>query len=319
MDPFKNYSCLDNYDIYAGDGHYHAAAVHDPRKDGKRYSVQHFYALNLRNHALKHLIGADVSGGRKKEHDMRALKNLSHKELRQNAPKGRKVIYSWDKACIDFQQWFKWKRSAGIYFISQEKGNMKLHTLGVLDFDRTDDLNTGVLSYEVVGTSCGVSVNRIKYQDPVTGEIYVFITTLSQLPPGLVAYIYKLRWDIEKVFDEIKNKMEEKKAWATSVTAKVMQAVFMCLAHNLMMIMEDNLKTEQGIENTIEFKRKRKRLDKAIAMAKANGVDLPKHLRDIRRFTQRSVKFIRWLRNNIFSMSPWTAAVGSLKLGYADF
>jgi len=319
MDPFKNFSCLDNFDIYAGDGHYHASATHDPRKEGKQYAVQHFYSLNLRNHALKHLVGADVSGTRKKEHDMRALKSLNTSELRQNAPKGRQVIYTWDKAGIDFRQWYNWKHSGGIYFISREKENMKLDTLGVLDFDRTDDLNTGVLSYELCGTSCGVSVHRVKYKDPVTKTIYSFITSLSQLPPGLIAYIYKLRWDIEKVFDQVKNKMEEKKAWATSVTAKTMQAVFICLAHNLMLIMEDELENEQGIVNEIESRRKKKRLDKEIVLAKQNGVELPKHLRFIKRFTQRSVKFVRWLRNNIFRRTSWQDALGSLRLSYADF
>jgi len=95
-DPFSKLSSLDGYDIYAGDGHYQAASAHDPKKDGKKYPVQHFYALDLRTHALKYLIDADMSGDRKKEHDMRALKRLGIDELRQNASKGRKVIYSWD-------------------------------------------------------------------------------------------------------------------------------------------------------------------------------------------------------------------------------
>lgn len=37
--------------IYAGDGHYHAAAVHDKKKDGKKYPVQHFYSVDLRTNA----------------------------------------------------------------------------------------------------------------------------------------------------------------------------------------------------------------------------------------------------------------------------
>lgn len=89
----KQYPCLDDYDIYAGDGHYHAAAVHDRAKDGKKYPVQHFYTLDLRTHALNHLTQADVSGNRKKEHDMRALKRMEINKLRNNAPTGRKVIF----------------------------------------------------------------------------------------------------------------------------------------------------------------------------------------------------------------------------------
>ena len=36
-DPFDRFSLLDGYDIYAGDCHYHAAAVHDFKKAGKKY------------------------------------------------------------------------------------------------------------------------------------------------------------------------------------------------------------------------------------------------------------------------------------------
>jgi hypothetical protein len=62
---------------------------------------------------------------RKKEHDMPALKRQDTLTLRQGAAKGSKVLYVWDRAGIDFPQWFKWKES-GIYFLSREKENMKL-------------------------------------------------------------------------------------------------------------------------------------------------------------------------------------------------
>jgi len=156
-DPLKNYQCLDNFDVYAGDGHYHAAAVHDPLKDGKKYPVQHFYTLDLRTHALSHLTQADVSGKRKKEHDMRALKRMQIGQLRQNAPKGKQIIYVWDRAGIDFQQWYRWKQAGGIYFVSREKSNMNLQKLGDIAFDNTDDINQGVQAYEIVGGSNGVS------------------------------------------------------------------------------------------------------------------------------------------------------------------
>ena len=129
-DPFKSFRLLEDFDIYAGDGHYHRAAAYDQRKQGKKYPVQHFYAINLRSKSLSHLTLADSSGQRKKEHNIRALKRLSIEALRQNAKKGEKVVYVWDKAGTDFMQWFKWKHSAGIYFISREKENMRLEVMG---------------------------------------------------------------------------------------------------------------------------------------------------------------------------------------------
>ena len=45
-DPFASFAVLDGYDIHAGDGHYHGAAAHDERKDGKKHPTQHFYSVN---------------------------------------------------------------------------------------------------------------------------------------------------------------------------------------------------------------------------------------------------------------------------------
>lgn len=97
------FSQLDNFDIYAGDGHFHAAAVHDERdEEGKRYAVGHLYTLNLRTHALTHLCITDQEN-RKKEREIRALKRQPTEALRQGATTGRKVLSIWDRAGIDFR------------------------------------------------------------------------------------------------------------------------------------------------------------------------------------------------------------------------
>jgi hypothetical protein len=317
-DPFASFDVLGGYDIHAGDGHYHGAAVHDVRKGGKKYPTQHFYSVDLRSHALRHLTLADTSGTRKREHDTRALKRLDIETLRQSAPKGRKVIYVWDRAGIDFFQWFKWKHVGGIYFVSSEKKNMDLMVMADLDYDNKDPINAGVQSYQLVGCSAGVTMHRVVYKFPISGDIYRFVTSLVTVPPGIIAYLYKTRWDIEKIFDQVKNKLAEKKAWATSDTAKKMQAQFVCIAHNLMLILEGCLEKE-GIGNEIENNRRDKRLKKALASSKISNDKLPAHLKQTKRATQRSVKFIRWLRNHLYINASWREALVPLKRIYAVF
>ena len=318
-DPFARHVELDGYDIFAGDGHYHAAAAHDQKKTGKKYPIQHFFSADLRSHALRHLTLADTVGSRKREHDIHALKRLDIGALRQSAPKGRKVIYVWDKAGIDFLQWYKWKHTGGIYFVSREKKNMALMTIAMLDYDKDDPINIGVRSYELVGCSAGVTMTRVIYECPLSGKIFHFVTSLTNMPPGLIAYLYKTRWDIEKIFDEVKNKFTEKKAWATSATAKTMQAQFVSMAHNLMLILDKCLKKE-GIENKIENERRQERLDKILASIdtiKKNS--LPDFLVTPKRASQLTVKYIRWLRNNLFSNTSWQEAMGSLLRIYTVF
>ena len=97
----------------------------------------------------------------------------------------------------------------------------------------------------------------VTYKDPLTGKIYRFITNELTLPPGLIAFLYKLRWDIEKIFDQVKNKLLEQKAWAKSATAKTQQAHFITLAHNLMVLLNHQIETEEGIADE-KSQRKRK-------------------------------------------------------------
>lgn len=332
-DPFAPFKGLEDFDLYAGDGHFITAASHDkaaPRKSpGKKkvgrvaaftatkYATGHIYSLCLRSHGMTHLTVSDQVE-RNKEHDMRALKRQDISSLRQEAAKGRKVLYIWDRAGIDFRQWFEWKQS-GIYFLSREKENMKLEIVGIHPFDRVDPLNRGVISDEMVATSVGVTVRRIIYQDPETGIIYIYLTNLPvAIAPGLVALLYKARWDVEKVFDEFKNKLGEIKSWASTANAKTCQARLLCLTHNLMTLMEEQIFRETGIRNEAEIKRKAQTLIHRDEASKSKGRGgLTELQKVLQRLTQRTVKFIRWLKNHLDTKRTWPQALARLAKIYA--
>lgn len=310
-DPLAGYADLANFDLYAGDGHWHGAAAHDAPVDGTQYAVGHFYALDLRRHTLRHL----AVGLGKKEHDMHVLKRLEIELLRQYAPIGRKVIYVWDKAGIDFHAWHRWKQANGLYFISLEKENMHLKVMGNPDWDRTDPHNAGIQRVELVAGAAGVLVRRICYLEPVTGVEYVFITNELTIRPGLIALLYKLRWNVEKVFDCLKNKLNEQQAWATSDTAKSAQAQLICVLHNLIQILEERLRRE-GIENVAEIARRKKTLQRVQAMAAAAGRKIPDCVVLLQRLTQCSVKLLRWLRSSLLDRLAWEAATPRLRALY---
>jgi hypothetical protein len=134
----------------------------------------------------------------------------------------------------------------------------------------------------------------------------------------LIAYLYSTRWDIEDIFGQVKNKLSEKKAWATSGIAKEMRTQFVCLMHNLMLILEDCIKKE-GIDNDIENNRRSKRLKEVLENSKAGNKTLPDFLTMHKRPTQRSVKFIRWLCNQLFMNTSWREDLGPLQQIYAAF
>lgn len=71
--PLSQFESLASFDLYAGDGHYLEHATHDPMIAETRWPTGHFFALNLKSQSLFPLALADLAG-RKKEHDLRALK-----------------------------------------------------------------------------------------------------------------------------------------------------------------------------------------------------------------------------------------------------
>lgn len=296
---------LEAYELFAGDGHWHAAATHDTPIDERRWAVGHLYALNLRTRALQHLCLCEG----KKEHDLGAIKRLGAEHLRLAVPKGRKVLWVWDKAGIDFRLWHDWKMQHGIYFISRAKENMNGEVLGQNPVKPIAQ-NHGVIADQYVATSQHVMVRRVSYQPP-EGEKLEFITSNHELEPGVIAWLYLRRWELEKVYDELKNKLQESKAWASSPVAKQIQAQFICLSHNLLELWQNKLKQE-GIVNEAAEKVARQRQEKLRAKGKVSSL-----LTEVKRPLQTSVKLRRWLRCHWLSPRPLNETLEHLKRLYA--
>ena len=136
-----------------------------------------------------------------------------------------------------------------------------------------------------------------------------FASGRARLPPGILVLLYKHRWDEEKVFDVLKNKMEERKSWASSDEAKQAHAIFECLAHNLLLFLEDRIIKEEGMvdecEREKDLGRKREGSPQCLRLKKVgNMVNTA-----INRATQRTQRFIRWVRNRIYMQAPWIDSV----------
>ena len=208
----------------------------------------------------------------------------------------------------------------GIYFLSRAKDLFKFTFYGEIDFDREDPVNLGVIDDQLVTNATSQVLFRyIKYQCPQTGTEYEFITNRMKIRPGVLAWLYKRRWDIEKAYDTFKNKMNECNAWASSANAKNMQAQFICLAHNLMVLMDQNLSSDQEIKNQKEIHRCQQRGEKAQQSAKEQGRELSSLYLNPLKHSQLTLKFIRWLRHHLAADSPMQVAIVSLRQVYAMF
>ena len=128
--------------------------------------------------------------------------------------------------------------------------------------------------------------------------------------------LYKHRWDIEKIFHQLKSKMHERKSWASSLAAKQSHAIFECLAHNLLLLLEKRVIREEGIRDEVEEQKQIGR-----TRPKGGGAGLMKVVEIVRNFinsavtraTQRTQRFIRWVRVRIYQRVPWSESKARLR------
>jgi len=312
-DPFSAIPELAGYALFASDGHSHGASAHEEEVQGKKRPVNHIFCLNLRSHAMSHFVLTQAAKGKKKEHEIAAIKYQGGPALRLGAPTGIKVIHAYDPAIVDYAEWFKWKQGSGVYIITQEKSNSAFVRLKRQQWDKTDPRNAGVTSDELVETSSGVLIRRIGYTDPVTGTCYSFLTTEMTLPPGIIAFIYKIRWNVEKVYDEFKNTFNQQKAWGKSITIKCQQALFMVLTHNLLVLFERRLEVQEGIVDEKVRKKHARYIAAGIEQAKMESRQPNELVVKYSRITKRSFQFIRWLQLALITNPPWAVAVDQLR------
>lgn len=298
---------LKKWHLLAGDGHYHKAAIFDPkskadlsRKDPNKSATGHFFLLNLRNHHLGHLDLAQPKDGKKSEHDMKMLKRQNLEALRDGATKGKKVLLLWDRASIDYSFWLTAKSQKGVYFCTLEKSNsvtkfIREHSI----IDYSNKRNEGIMSDNMVETSQGFEVRQVVYINPADGVEYRYLTNEFTLPAWTLVLLYKHRWDVEKVFDEIKTKLEEQRSWASSKEAKTAHALFLCLTHNLMLLLEQQLHNDEKMRDKVEPKKKQTR-EKTKNTGWRKNLPISFINSFFKRASQRTFRFIRWLRDCLY-------------------
>ncbi len=121
---------------------------------------------------------------------------------------------------------------------------------------------------------------------------------------------------LEKVHDQFKNKLHEKKSWASNATAKTDQAVFLCLVHNLMVCYQATL-ARVGLRNTAGEKRRKKVLTDCTAKVEKARRQTLLIVSGFQRFTQHTVKFIGWRRCFLWQTHPIKDPLLILRKGYA--
>ena len=137
-----------------------------------------------------------------------------------------------------FAWWDKQKHDRN-FMISVLKENSVASFVEPTQFDRNNEINTGIESYSVYQNK-KAQFHVVEYRDPETGQLHKFISTLPKsINPGIIAMVYYKRWTIEKAFNNSKSDLIERKAWSSNLNALNSQMRFTAIAYNIMRIFEE--------------------------------------------------------------------------------
>ena len=93
--------------------------------------------------------------------------------------------------------------------------------------------------------------------------------------------------------------------------------MFIAITHNLLLLYEQKLENLHGVVNEAEDQRRKKRIQAAVAACEKAGQSISTLVTRARRATQRSVKFVRWVRQAIRDQAAEAVAVLRLMDLYA--
>lgn len=131
------------------------------------------------------------------------------------------AFYVMDRGYLDFQRLYRFVLAAA-FFVTRTKAGVQLNRLESRPVDRT----TGIRSDHIVWLRRVQSarhypdrLRRVTYRDPQDGKVLVFLTNNFDLPPEVIAYLYKLRWRVELFFKWIKQNLRIKHFFGTTENA----------------------------------------------------------------------------------------------------
>lgn len=140
------------------------------------------------------------------------------------------AFYVMDRGYLDFDRLAKMDE-AGCFFVTRAKSNMKSQRR----YSRPVDRATGLICDQTIiltgfYSSQGFErpLRRIKFNDPDTGKVLVFLTNNFSLSAVSITRLYKYRWQIELFFKWIKNHLRIKSFFGHSenaVKAQIWSAV----------------------------------------------------------------------------------------------
>jgi hypothetical protein len=167
------------------------------------------------------------------------------------------TIYVFDKGYNDYRAFKKFSENK-TGFVTRIKDNAVYQTIQINEIE--DHIHSGVLEDEMIeitvkenNIESKLNLRKVRFYDRVLKREFEFLTNLFEMRADLVAAIYKLRWQIELLFKQLKQNFPLKYFLGDNENAIKIQIYCALLANLLMTVIQKTLKKSWAFSNLVSF------------------------------------------------------------------
>ena len=165
------------------------------------------------------------------------------------------AFYIMDRGYLDFERLYVLEQARS-FFVTRAKRNLDARRLYSAPVDRS----TGLISDQTIKLNGHYAakhypghLRRIRYRDPETGKVLVFLTNQFTLPALTICALYKCRWQVELFFKWIKQHLRIKRFYGTSENAVRTQIWIAISVYVLVAIIKKQLKLDSSLHTLLQI------------------------------------------------------------------
>ena len=167
------------------------------------------------------------------------------------------TIYVFDKGYNDYKA-FKHFTDNKTGFVTRIKDNAVYEELEIKEV--SEDIHSGVLQDEIIEievkegkTISKLKVRKVKFYDRENKREFEFITNLFELRADLIAALYKIRWQIELLFKQLKQNFPLRYFLGDNENAIKIQIYCVLIVNLLIAVIKKRLKRSWAFSNLVSF------------------------------------------------------------------
>lgn len=170
------------------------------------------------------------------------------------------TIYVFDKGYNDYQAWYRFT-DGETGFVTRLKDNAVFES--VQEFEIPDEIHEGVIKDEIIRVSVAqgdgskkmLKLRRVVFWDDTGNRLFIYITNLFDLRADLIVALYKLRWQIELLYKQLKQNFPLRYFLGDNENAIKIQIWCALIANLLLMVVMKSVKRKWAFSNIVSFSR----------------------------------------------------------------